>query len=144
VITRSAMLASVLLGAGMLLPGCSSSGEVVLGPAWNGPRLNTGSRMNYPAAALNAGVTGVVMVACTVTETRELRDCRAARETPTGWGFGEAAVRMHQNVRVPPATPSGPAFFTVPFCMSPESCDAQTAISEGWRREMRMQPSEGG
>lgn len=77
------------------------------------------------------------MVVCTVTPARETRDCRAARETPTGWGFGDAAVRMHDHVAVPPGTAVGPAFFTVPFCTGPESCAAQRAVSAGWRREMR-------
>lgn len=134
---RRAFVAAVLLMAGVGAVACAGSGEVVMGPGWMGARLNTGARMNYPAAALDAGVSGVVMVACKVAEAGMLRDCRVARETPPGWGFGAAAVRMHENVRVPAGTPGGPAVFTVPFCVTPESCAAQTAISAGWRRELQ-------
>ena len=124
----------------VVLAGCSLSREEIVGPAWTGPRTNAGSQINYPVAALNANVSGVVLVLCTITPSREARDCRAERESPTGWGFGEAAVEMHQNVYVPPGTAVGPAFFTVPFCTSLESCQSQRAVSAGWRREMQAAP----
>jgi hypothetical protein len=119
----------------MVLAGCAVSREEIVGPAWTGPRSNAGSQVNYPLTALKANVSGVVMVVCTITPSREARECRAERESPTGWGFGDAAVGMHENVDVPPETPVGSAFFTVPFCTSVESCQSQRAVSAGWRRE---------
>ncbi|WP_428151814.1 hypothetical protein [Brevundimonas sp.] len=124
------------------LAGCATPAEVILGPTWTGPRVNTGERAWYPPAALAADVSGVVMVGCTITPAHRTEDCRILRETPTGYGFGAAAVGMHQHVAVPPTAPPGPAFFTVPFCTSPAACEAQSAISQGWRREMRA--GEGG
>ena len=121
----------------LLLAGCAPRQEVIQGPTWNGPRANVGSQAYYPPAALRLGVAGVVMVGCTITPDHRTEACHVQRETPTGWGFGEAAVRMHQHVDVPHTAPAGPAFFTVPFCTTQESCEAQTAVSAGWRRDMR-------
>jgi len=134
---RFSLISAAALLAYAALSGCGTYNEAIIGPAWTGPRVNTGSQMNYPYGALTANVSGVALVTCIVTETLETRSCRAARESPVGWGFGDAAVRMHENVAVPPGTRPGPAFFTVPFCNSPESCEAQRAVSAGWRREMQ-------
>lgn len=47
----------------------------------------------YPMRALNVGVEGSVHLLCTVRDDRKF-DCLIHNETPLGYGFGEAAMRL--------------------------------------------------
>lgn len=47
----------------------------------------------YPPEALSEGIEGHVRLFCTVTLARKL-DCAIQEETPTGEGFGAAALRL--------------------------------------------------
>lgn len=56
----------------------------------------------YPVRAREAGVEGVVSLDCTVTTLGGLR-CAVTSETPPGWGFAGAALRMSEGYRMVPA-----------------------------------------
>lgn len=62
---------------------------------------------NYPRAAFAAGIGGVVLVQCRVTQDGAFTDCAVVEETPPGHGFGEAALRM---VPIMKLRTDGPAF----------------------------------
>ncbi|MGD9813950.1 MAG: TonB family protein [Hyphomonadaceae bacterium] len=53
----------------------------------------------YPAWALWFGVEGRVRLQCVVGAGGEMTDCRVLEETPAGWGFGAAALRLTQHFR---------------------------------------------
>jgi hypothetical protein len=52
----------------------------------------------YPARPLERGFEGRVNLDCTILEARNL-DCVVLSETPSGWGFGAAALHVAANVR---------------------------------------------
>ena len=60
----------------------------------------------YPARAIERGKTGEVSLACLVRVDGTLA-CRVAGETPAGWGFGAAAMRISQRYQMEPATRDG-------------------------------------
>lgn len=62
----------------------------------------------YPARALARGETGQVVLNCRVDVAGALH-CAVVSETPEGWGFGEAALRIAQDYRMVPAMRDGQA-----------------------------------
>ena len=60
----------------------------------------------YPARARSAGIEGEVVLDCAVSAQGAL-NCAVARETPAGWGFGEAAQRIAREHRMVPASRAG-------------------------------------
>ncbi len=60
----------------------------------------------YPARAIERGVEGEVRLDCIVA-VRGLLNCSVAYETPTGWGFGAAALRIAGEYRMSPALRDG-------------------------------------
>lgn len=60
----------------------------------------------YPRRAITRDVEGVVMLDCRVAIDGRLQ-CSVASESPTGWGFGEAALRIAADYRMSPATRNG-------------------------------------
>ena len=61
----------------------------------------------YPARALERGVQGQAVVDCIVTPTGALSPCALVSETPSGWGFGGAALRIAPEYSMQPATRDG-------------------------------------
>lgn len=62
----------------------------------------------YPARAIERNVEGAVRLDCVVRVTG-LLDCSVISESPRGWGFGDAALRMARAHRMVPATRDGVA-----------------------------------
>lgn len=62
----------------------------------------------YPSRALQRGMTGEAMLDCRVLATGAL-SCVVASETPAGWGFGAAALRIARDHRMAPAMRDGVA-----------------------------------
>lgn len=52
-------------------------------------------------------VQGSTRISCTVTEAGSLTGCTVLSETPSGQGFGAAAVRMSREFRMRPQTRDG-------------------------------------
>lgn len=60
----------------------------------------------YPRDALEQGVGGTATLACTIREDGALT-CEVAQESPQGMGFGEAALVLSRDWRVPAEMPDG-------------------------------------
>jgi periplasmic protein TonB len=76
----------------------------------------------YPARALMRGIEGQVTLTCLVRADGTL-DCAIAAETPSGWGFGQAALRISRDYAMTPATRDGIAVearyrMRVPFAIN--------------------------
>ena len=54
----------------------------------------------YPARAKTAGVGGWVQLTCEVGHDGHPRDCAALKETPGGYGFGAAARKLAEKLKV--------------------------------------------
>lgn len=75
----------------------------------------------YPARALDRGVTGRVQLDCRVS-TQGALGCAVISETPSGWSFGAAALRIAAEHRMAPAMRDGVAVegryrMIVPFAL---------------------------
>jgi hypothetical protein len=55
----------------------------------------------FPAEAYRQGLAGRAMLCCLVTSTARLQ-CAVVAESPSGFGFGEAARRLSLEVRLTP------------------------------------------
>jgi TonB family protein len=60
----------------------------------------------YPVAALHQNVTGRAVLECAVDRNGRI-SCSVIEETPTGWGFGDAAVRISRAFRMSPQLADG-------------------------------------
>jgi periplasmic protein TonB len=60
----------------------------------------------YPRRALERGVEGQAILNCLVSTTGAL-SCTVASETPAGWEFGEAALRISRDHQMQPANRGG-------------------------------------
>jgi TonB family protein len=72
----------------------------------------------YPAKAFAAGVDGNATIECRVEPKGTLKDCFVASEQPTGYGMGEAALRLAPIFRMRP----------VPEASSPEGVSVRVPI----------------
>jgi TonB family protein len=61
----------------------------------------------YPVVARANGVAGAAALDCAVRPDGALEDCKVTAETPSGLGFGTAALRLTWSYRVRPGTGSG-------------------------------------
>ncbi|MBX3430722.1 MAG: energy transducer TonB [Hyphomonadaceae bacterium] len=62
----------------------------------------------YPSRALAHDITGQVVLDCLVRTSGAL-DCSVSSETPSNWGFGQAALRISSDYRMVPAMRDGQA-----------------------------------
>ena len=60
----------------------------------------------YPSRALDQGRSGRVVLDC-VANARGALDCSVVEESPTGWGFGDAALRIARQSRIAPRAEDG-------------------------------------
>jgi protein TonB len=58
----------------------------------------------YPARAIDENLAGQAVLSCPVTAAGRLIGCRIVSETPTGAGFGEAAVKLSAFFKMNPRT----------------------------------------
>ena len=63
----------------------------------------------YPKLAMAMSITGRATVACQVDSYGVLEDCRIDSASPTGLGFGEAALALTPKFRMKPKTVDGRA-----------------------------------
>jgi TonB family protein len=61
----------------------------------------------YPVRALSDGLEGRAAMVCEVTEKGGLSGCRVAAESPSGYGFGQAAIDLAGDYLVSPAKLDG-------------------------------------
>jgi TonB family protein len=103
---------ALILCAG-ILSACSTVSTVVAEDSFHRPGMSTfrwiatpsGAEVLdvYPAAALDAGVSGAATLVCSFTAAGRLSNCVIEAETPRGWGFGQAAERVVDKFRFDPA-----------------------------------------
>ena len=56
----------------------------------------------YPPRAMDLGKEGVATISCTVTAKGTLAGCSVSGEDPSGFGFGEAALKISRFFRMKP------------------------------------------
>ena len=61
----------------------------------------------YPDVAQRESKTGTSTIKCVVTPRGSLTNCQVLSESPAGYGFGQASVRMARVFKIKPATRDG-------------------------------------
>lgn len=80
--------------------------SVITNPTWlERPNARDFERY-YPPRALERNQEGRVSLDCIVAADGRI-SCTVTSEDPTGWGFGEAALRISRHFRMAPATRDG-------------------------------------
>jgi len=92
----------ILLGAGAILCGSAFAQN----PSWLQRPDAAAFEQFYPPAALHQGVAGAVRLQCEV-QLDTTAQCRVVEETPTDWGFADAALAISRSFRFTPAVVNG-------------------------------------
>jgi TonB family protein len=103
-----ALAAAGSAGAAALSKG-SAGATLVKDPDWLAAPSFEERVKAYPKAALDAGVSGETALRCNVKPDGGLTDCALTRETPTGMGFGQAALALADRFRMRPEAIPHPA-----------------------------------
>jgi protein TonB len=97
--------------------------SVINNPTWaSRPSADRMARA-YPDRAVQRGLSGAADLTCAVRLDGGLTGCRIAGETPSGMGFGRAALGLTRDFRMNPRTVDGQPIggatvnFTVRFAM---------------------------
>ncbi len=86
-----------------------TSPKVISDPSWiSRPNADQMTRF-YPSRSLDRGVTGMAVLSCTVNAGGRPMACHVVEESPTGAGFGDAAVKLSAFFKMSPRTEDGQA-----------------------------------
>lgn len=96
---------------------------VIVNPSWLEAPMP--SNYDYPPFAAMIGVAARVNVECMSNAQGLVKDCHVTRETPSGLGFGEAALAIVPRGRLSPRTVDGVATgssiaVSLPFAATPK------------------------
>ena len=63
----------------------------------------------YPTRAMDLGKSGNATITCKVKANGTLENCAISSEDPSGFGFGDASIRMSKLFKMKPQTTDGQA-----------------------------------
>lgn len=82
---------------------------VIRNPQWISRPSAAELMRAYPDRALERGVSGSATLSCGVRADGAMTGCTIASETPSGQGFGRAAMSLSRDFRISPRTVDGTA-----------------------------------
>ena len=125
-------LALAFLASGLSFPAQSSAADTG-GPVWAQAPDRSDWAKAYPAHAAQAGISGAVQMRCSASEAGALQNCAVVSESPSGQGFGAAALSLASGMELKPTTadgkPVGGRSFIVPVKFDPGVLQGATTIT---------------
>src|SRR4051812_27360581 len=85
----------------------ASGGHLSTNPDWAAKPSADSVQRFYPARAQRRNIAGRSQIRCQVTASGQAAHCVVQSEAPTGYGFGDAALRLSSQFRFRPATIDG-------------------------------------
>ena len=88
-------------------PAAPTPDPVIRNPTW--VKMPGGDELArfYPDRAMRLQMTGSAAIGCQVTATGAIASCRVVSETPEGYGFGAAALKLSRYFVMSPQTVDG-------------------------------------
>ena len=80
---------------------------LITNPIWLAKPSIRDREQFYPQRALESAKPGHAVVRCLIALDGALTNCVTTSETPSGWGFGDAALKMAQEFRSAPQSAIG-------------------------------------
>jgi TonB family protein len=102
----TAGLALALMASGFLFSGVAYAADAS-GPVWEKAPDRSDWARAYPAEAAQSGISGDVKMRCSASAAGLLQNCAIISETPTGQGFGAAALSLASGMELKPTTDNG-------------------------------------
>lgn len=99
-------LALALLASGLSFVGTALAADAG-GPVWEKAPDRGDWAKAYPTHAAQAGIAGAVQMRCSASAAGALQNCAVISETPTGQGFGAAALSLATGMELKPTTTDG-------------------------------------
>ncbi len=98
-------LATILAGVLFLQASAQSGSALASSPQGDAARISIRRlpaseyfSSSYPANAMRKGLGGKAVLECAVNRDGGLDRCKVVSETPTGWGFGDAALGLSPGI----------------------------------------------
>jgi len=103
----AAALVLTWAGSAEAQPPAPSAAQPITPPEWlHKPTLDAYSA-TYPMGAASRGYDGEAIIHCTVNVQGLLKDCSILKETPEGYGLGQAALTLAPTMLFKPGTRDG-------------------------------------
>ena len=91
----------------MLAAAALATSQPVVPPHWERKPSGDDLMEAYPPAAASKDIEGRAIMVCTVDVYGDMDDCDVVSETPPGWGFGAAALRISLRLHMSPQLRNG-------------------------------------